>query len=755
MASVRFKFRSSATFDSIDIGEQSSISIRDLKSRIVLKKHLNLCQDSDLVFSDSLSGQEYKDENVRIPSGSSVIIKRVPAKSSPSLRASDISAGCFGVKDAECVKVVVPPAVDGVNSFDECGVDLCLPPHSNLFGTGQLLLNNNGKNDYVVPRGSEELLIRCEKLEAAHPGQSTSKDSSANEGSTLLMPKLKIEEQTDLERISPAKPLVMENSDMPSELKCSLCRTFFKEAVMIPCCQHSFCGKCIRVALSENEKCPICSSTKCKPEDLLPNVSLRQAIERFLESQLLLNGSEDELHRYAPDGESGIQVKDVSYASAVPQKRLPLNQSVTWINSNQVTQSKLHGCGHLADKCTPGTFEDSEFQGENEPQNITGTNEEVASFSKKREGSRVVTAGGERNFTAPGRPSKGPRTCYMCGSPDHLIRDCPGAVNCSSSNWNGVASLPGAVSGYPPSYWPGNPPYSRPFINMYGAPGMMFYNTAMTPISPIAYPSCAPSMYGGYPAVSGYMNLEGMTPPAGNFAQQPRHVEHLALHGCAKQQRTYDVNLKRERMFDRDHDVNTHHDAMERGPYHSGDSYAKRSEGKHRNHVNSDGDDTYSNSNRLGKTAHNVECGRDFRIAQSDRSSSEKDLLASRIRPRDDRHEKLHTTFRRNDDIGVLHGHDSIQKHYQVNEESSKRKRMEHDERRSDRHSHSRSRSSLEHSYSGDGARQRREESSHRSRLSNKITKLNGKEMHNDRGKVKFSDDYGEDCHSPKRKRFR
>ena len=122
MATVRFKFRSSATFDSVNIGEQSSISIRDLKSIIVLKKHLNLSHHFDLVFSDFVSGEgfailhqvlvlfsfdilifyliclrfqpltnllcfvlnsEYKDESVRIPTGSSVIIKRVPANSSP------------------------------------------------------------------------------------------------------------------------------------------------------------------------------------------------------------------------------------------------------------------------------------------------------------------------------------------------------------------------------------------------------------------------------------------------------------------------------------------------------------------------------------------------------------------------------------------------------------------------------------------------------------------------------------------------
>ena len=52
--------------------------------------------------------------------------------------------------------------------------------------------------------------------------------------------------------------------------------------------------------LVEKARCPKCFSTKCKVEDLLPNLSLRQAIERFLKSQILINGSENALHRYAP-----------------------------------------------------------------------------------------------------------------------------------------------------------------------------------------------------------------------------------------------------------------------------------------------------------------------------------------------------------------------------------------------------------------------------------------------------------------------
>ncbi|KAB1219953.1 E3 ubiquitin-protein ligase RBBP6 [Morella rubra] len=69
---VRFKFRSSANFNSVDI-DGTAISVRELKSKIARDKNL------DLLLSDALTGQEYTDDKFQIPSCSSVIIRRVPA----------------------------------------------------------------------------------------------------------------------------------------------------------------------------------------------------------------------------------------------------------------------------------------------------------------------------------------------------------------------------------------------------------------------------------------------------------------------------------------------------------------------------------------------------------------------------------------------------------------------------------------------------------------------------------------------------
>lgn len=709
---VRFKFRSSPTFDSIDIGGQSFISIRDLKSEIVKKKHLNLSQDVDLVISDSLSGQEYKDENVQIPSGSSVIIKRVPAASTPLLRADDVSARSFVGREANHVNVVDPPAVnDGASVFDDFGVDLCPLPDENLRGIGKLQSHNSKKEDCKVPRCPEELLVRCHRLDGTHPCQSTPKDSSANEGSTLvILSKPKAAEQMKLERTCTAN-LAMEKSDMPLEMKCSLCRNFFEEAVMIPCCQHSFCEKCIRLALAENGKCPMCSSTKCKVEDLLPNVSLRQAIERFLQSQPLLNGSDNDLHRDAPDGESGIQV-ELSYAA-------------TRRRSNPILQNKLHCHGHLVGmkcKLRHGALEDStECEGENDPQSMVRTNEED-SCTKKGDRFRVIAGGDQQNLTAPSRPKM--RTCYMCGSPDHLIRDCPVAASSRTNNWSGA--LPGCA----PPYWPGSPPNISPFPNMYGGPGMMMYNTTMPPFTSFVYPSYAPSMYSVYPAPSVNMKLGvGITaPPTGNNGMQPSQAE--VLQGHEKQQRDYNQNLGRERLCHRVHSVGVQRDNMGRGMNHSDDSLARRSEGKHRSNNHSD-DDAYSYGERKERIY------RQDGERESDRSTSE------------DRHKKHHRSSRAIDERRVPYGSD-------LKREDIKRRRMEHDQRKSDKAYHSHSRSSMEHSNSSNGARQRREESSHRSRHPKKTSRSNDEEYHHGREKMaKYpNDDSEEHYHGHKRKRF-
>ncbi|XP_021682130.2 E3 ubiquitin ligase PARAQUAT TOLERANCE 3 isoform X2 [Hevea brasiliensis] len=72
--------------------------------------------------------------------------------------------------------------------------------------------------------------------------------------------------------------------DLPPELHCPLCTEVMKDAVLTSkCCFKSFCDKCIRNYIISKVKC-VCGATNILADDLLPNKTLRDTINRILES---------------------------------------------------------------------------------------------------------------------------------------------------------------------------------------------------------------------------------------------------------------------------------------------------------------------------------------------------------------------------------------------------------------------------------------------------------------------------------------
>ncbi|KAL2525180.1 DWNN domain [Abeliophyllum distichum] len=89
--------------------------------------------------------------------------------------------------------------------------------------------------------------------------------------------------------------------DLPPELHCPLCKEVMKDAVLTSkCCFKSFCDKCIRDYIISKSIC-ICGATNILADDLLPNKTVRDTINRILESN---NGS-------AENGGSNFQVQDM------------------------------------------------------------------------------------------------------------------------------------------------------------------------------------------------------------------------------------------------------------------------------------------------------------------------------------------------------------------------------------------------------------------------------------------------------------
>ncbi|CAN8231667.1 unnamed protein product [Cochlearia groenlandica] len=98
--------------------------------------------------------------------------------------------------------------------------------------------------------------------------------------------------------------------ELPPELKCPLCKEVMRDAALTSkCCFQSFCDKCIRDHIIAKAKC-VCGSTNVLADDLLPNKTLRDTINRILESG---NSS-------AENAGSMCQVQDMESARCPPPK---------------------------------------------------------------------------------------------------------------------------------------------------------------------------------------------------------------------------------------------------------------------------------------------------------------------------------------------------------------------------------------------------------------------------------------------------
>lgn len=750
-------------FDSVDIEGRPSISVRDLRSRIVRQKNLNSSQDSDLVFSDAVTGEEYDDDSL-IPSGSSVIIKRVPAGSVKLASERIHSVEKHGVKDVPVAdKVGSHPTNVEIDDFDDFGADLC-PVHETYSPKHELgVYKINGisseKTETIIPRCSDPPILRCQKLEESNLSETIHRGTELGN--------YKVRETMKSEIMKDANLPAMQNLELSSELKCSLCNTFFKDAVMIPCCQHSFCEKCICQVLVEKARCPKCFSSKCRVEDLLPNVSLRQAIEHFLESQGLSSGSGNVFPRYAPDGESGIQAKDVSFAPAKLQREanLPHSPSVTGKGSNLMAESaydslirknseKLGTMRNNIKQISGNRGEreetaDTDFQGENQPLKYQPAR--LHDEGEKKRGLWVDTAGGGMNFAVPPRTRRGDRTCYMCGSPDHLIRDCPAASSQHPMFPSGDSIFGGPVGGFPSPYWNGPMfPNIRPFTSMYTNSGpMMPFGAGMLPVRPFAVPPYMPSVYGGSVSPGGFMGMGGLAPILGPNAERslsrPEYLEHqdsgrirnVSGENTGRKQSLEDEgddSDKRYRYIEKErlHERKGHIDSEKSGSY-SEDSFSQRRKSNFLHEKHSD-------QRYVGKKYH------------EQKSNTEEH--AWQIEDKVGRHR--HKSSKTYCDRKGQSASDSSYSRHQNRREKDDRKRRDESEKHSRRKNHNHSESGSEQSTSIRQTKQQQEEDS---KLSSRHTRHNVNSVDEPlRDRWHMGNGSDEDCrevHHHKRKRVR
>ncbi|KAJ6827074.1 E3 ubiquitin ligase PQT3-like [Iris pallida] len=167
--------------------------------------------------------------------------------------------------------------------------------------------------------------------------------------------------------------------DLPPEFRCPLCKEVMKDAVLTgKCCFSSFCDKCIRDYIIMKSMC-VCG-VALLADDLLPNVTLRDAICRMLESTT--NSTENAgrlLHIQDTESARHMQLKvpspTLSAASKAELRWIPPVEHSSDVKVGHVKEGDAAGKGkavndvnHSLDKKTPKNADPSETA----PEAITG-----------------------------------------------------------------------------------------------------------------------------------------------------------------------------------------------------------------------------------------------------------------------------------------------------------------------------------------------------------------------------------------------
>ncbi|RYR66063.1 hypothetical protein Ahy_A03g012009 isoform E [Arachis hypogaea] len=337
---VYYKFKSARDYDSIPM-DGPFISVGTLKEKIFESKHLGRGTDFDLVVTNAQTNEEYLDEAMLIPKNTSVLIRRVTGRprlpivteleqkkventameaepENSSLPAEDASAvkypedsdwDEFG-NDLYAIPDVPPiqssnliPEAPPTNKADEeikdrtlvlvevleevwvdgWGVVVVLgwsgkhlPKAMYVTGARFLHCPTNGDPNYDIKRVKQPTGIPRSMLMVNPQGS-----YALPNGSVAV---LKPNEAAFEKEIEGLPSTTRSIGDLPPELHCPLCNDVMKDAVLTSkCCFKSFCDKCIRDYIISKSMC-ICGATNILADDLLPNKTLRDTINRILES---------------------------------------------------------------------------------------------------------------------------------------------------------------------------------------------------------------------------------------------------------------------------------------------------------------------------------------------------------------------------------------------------------------------------------------------------------------------------------------
>ncbi|MCL7026534.1 hypothetical protein MKW94_027459 [Papaver nudicaule] len=310
--SIYYKFKSGKESHSIP-ALSPFMSVFEIKDFIFQSKSFGHGKDFDLILTNPSTNEDYTDDKALLPRNSSVVVRRIPGvpRKSIVIKSKEQEEK---ERELERVKEVCKPencyvfANNGANSAHNRsfrsniyirgerpttgsssfggrggGLDWRTPPEGYTCHRCQVPGHyiqhcpTNGDPDYDVkklrkPTGiPKSMLLETYDGSYALPGGSVA----------VLEPN-----EAAFEKLVEGIPSIVSKRviDIPPELNCPMCKNVMRFAVLTgKCCFQSFCDGCIRSNIMSKSMC-ICGARGILVDDLIPNKTIRDTIDRYIES---------------------------------------------------------------------------------------------------------------------------------------------------------------------------------------------------------------------------------------------------------------------------------------------------------------------------------------------------------------------------------------------------------------------------------------------------------------------------------------
>jgi len=300
---IHYKFKSSNKVGTASFEGSTFVYYEDLVELICAKEKITT---DSLKLINPQTNEEYKAGST-IYKNSSVLVQRVPSHrlrptptltsmSSVNAEKSELAAPIIIKNNANVAKSEEDKISDLVNNASDWSNLFIgqkastsqsikvVPPSYICFRCKQkghhiknCPTNGNPKYDVITVRGT-----------AGIPKEFL-KTKSNTSASNMLQPGFGFVEmapnEAEFNKLIAVSGVIVKEGEVPDELKCPLCDKLYNNVVLISCCGNSFCSECIQLALIDSEeddfKCPSCGVKNVKLDQLLPNVTLRKAVDKY------------------------------------------------------------------------------------------------------------------------------------------------------------------------------------------------------------------------------------------------------------------------------------------------------------------------------------------------------------------------------------------------------------------------------------------------------------------------------------------